>query len=437
MKSRQQKSRQQKSRQQKSRQQKSRQQKSRQQKRTKTVKNNRKRFIGGSNMVPYIATAIAGVGYGLFQKNKLEHLKLDLSTKIDDTQQQHDTEETEKQLLNVKHQEHILRLSNELDEAKKRAQSIQNTSVPERLDIILQSKKQKSKQQKTMFDFSHYSTFANLPGQCSEDKVANFAIRALKNDKKLQDFLTVNNRLSPPMLLCVGTHGRVKTEQQNNKLIVDTFTVPHNISLTIIYLTKFGLINYASEAKMNSILDMLDNILKTKTDLTSFTLMQITKWIFTQSNQESIKDDDTQELNSSVSMQKLVNQYKTFNTSPVVVTFLPGEEVIEKLLDKDDEHTVDFIMNIISLTPTSKTNLTPNPKMSTTLSYVIKQVASNIQGSADIVLLDMSCSVTSSRNGDNDDLPHLIDFFDQQCQMQGLLGGSTSSPGSSTLTDLI
>lgn len=383
-------------------------------------------------MVPYIATAIAGVGYGLFQKNKLEHLELDLSTKIHDTQQQHNAEETRKQLLNVQNQEHILRLSNQLAEAKKRAQSIQNTTVPDRLDVILQSKKQQSKQQKTMFDFSDYNTFANLPDQCSEDKVANFKIRALKNDKKLKDFLRVNNRLSPPMLLCVCTHGRIKTEQQNNKLIVDTFTVPPNISLTIIYLTKFGLINYAPDNTMNRILHMLDNILKTKTDLTSFALMQITKWIFTQSNQQSIKDDDdTQLSNFSITQKKLINQYKTFNTSPVVVTFLPGEQVIEKLLDKD-EPLSDFFMNIILLTPTSKTNLTPNPTISTTLSHVITHVASTIQGSADIVLLDMSCSVTSSGNGDNDDLPHLIDFFDQQCQMQGLLGGSTSSPGSST-----
>ena len=434
-KSRQQKSRQQKSRQQKSWQQKSRQQKSRQQKRIKKVKNNRKRFIGGSNMVPYIATAIAGVGYGIFQKNKLKHLELDLSTEIHNSQQQHMTEE----IVNAQNQEEdILRLSNELNEAQKRLQTILNTNVLERLDVIIQPKTDQSKQPKTTFDISdyttsdyttfdlsEYNTFANLPPQCSEDKVANFAIRALTNDKKLQDFLRVSNRESSPMLICVSTHGEVKTEKQNNKLIVHTFPVPHNISLTIIYLTKFGLINLVDERQINMILDILDHIIKTKIDLTSFTLMQIIKWIFTQSNKDFKETSQFSNCDD-----KELNEFKTFNTPPVVVTFLPGEQVIEKLFTKDRLGT-NFFMNITLLTPISHQNLT-TVQTSTTLSNVITNLASTISGSADIILLDMSCSVTSSANGDMADLPYLIDFFDQQCQMNGLMGGSASPQGSTS-----
>ena len=338
------------------RKQKSRKQKSRKQKCIKTEKKNVKQFMGGSTMVHNVVTAMAGagamagVGFGLLQRHKLQHLRTNLSaiTEAERTSSINEKNDVSMKLeQDVANREHISRLLNELRDAELRSKSMITNAV-EKLSLIIQPKNQ-LKSEDITFTMEDYTKFSALPDVCSSDKVSNLSIRALRNDQKLKEFLTTNHRNSPPMLLSVACHGRIVTKKKNtNDMKVQTFIVPHNISLTIIYLTKFGLINMiATNADntpytLNHILNLLDDLLKTKSNLTTFTLMQITKSIFTQSNKFNI---DRKLCDSNRPVQ--CNQYHQFNTSPVVVTFLPGEQVINKDLDSLRDIPNNFAWNIV------------------------------------------------------------------------------------------
>jgi len=258
--------------------------------------------------------------------------------------------------------------------------------------------------------------------------------KQLLNDKKLSKFVQ-NHPSNKNVFVSIQTHGSlISSVNSSGDVELHAFQVPPGCSVTVISLTKPGLLFANSVSKIRSVNDVIEKLVK-DTDFDFLDITRFVRWL----------GDKLYEYGRGITDATISDKCRVFKDgvtgfsgNVVALTYTEGEFLLDKRLEVDDpnekKHRRTSLRNWnISFQEKNHdpTYLVSNyhENIDTTLDIQISRVVlkvmreSNFQNRVNVLVLDASCSIVPQEDSLKDFGEHYLAFLQQQCELHNLRGG--------------